>query len=176
MEEITAFARLYGAHKRSFIRVGYGFSRSRNGAASVQAVTCLPSVTGAWQYEGGGALYGQTELYPLDRSLIEGHDARDPAVRILDQSRLGPILVGDRQDLGEGPPVHALFIQNTNPMAVCPESAKVHAGFRRDDLFVAVHEQFMTETAAMADIVLPATTFLEHHDCLYRQRSLLSCR
>ena len=83
---------------------------------------------------------------------------------MLDQSRIGPVLTGDKPDLGDGPPVTALFIQNTNPMVVAPESGLVHQGFRRDDLFVCVHEQFLTETAAMADIVLPATTFLEHDD------------
>ncbi|MBX6322558.1 MAG: molybdopterin oxidoreductase family protein [Rhodospirillaceae bacterium] len=162
--EIVDFARLYGRTKASFLRLGYGFSRARNGAFNMHAASCLPAVTGAWQYPGGGALYGQTGIYGLDKTLIEGLDALDPTVRILDQSRIGPILTGDRRDLGDGPPVTALFIQNTNPMAVCPESLKVRAGFARDDLFVCVHEQFMTETAAMADVVLPATTFLEHDD------------
>ena len=84
-------------------------------------MTCLPAVTGAWQYEGGGALYRTTAWSPLDRSLIEGLDVLDPSTRILDQSRIGPILTGDRRDLGDGPPVTALFIQNTNPMVVAPE-------------------------------------------------------
>jgi anaerobic selenocysteine-containing dehydrogenase len=162
--EIIDFARLYGRTRRSYIRVGYGFSRSRNGAVQMFAVTCLPAVTGAWQYEGGGAHYSNHGMLPLDLTLIEGLDVVDSTTRILDQSRIGPILTGDRRDLGDGPPVTALLIQNTNPMVVSPESGLVRQGFRRGDLFVCVHEQFLTETAAMADIVLPATSFLEHDD------------
>jgi anaerobic selenocysteine-containing dehydrogenase len=162
---IVEFARLYGRTKRSYMRIGYGLSRSRNGAMQLFAASCLPAVTGAWQYEGGGALYGNgAGLYKLDRTLIEGLDVVDRTTRILDQSRIGPILTGDQRDLGDGPPVTALLIQNTNPMVVSPDSNKVRAGFARSDLFVCVHEQFMTETAAMADIVLPATTMLEHDD------------
>jgi anaerobic selenocysteine-containing dehydrogenase len=162
--QIAEFARLYGRSKPSFIRCHHGFSRSRNGAVNMHAVTCLPAVTGAWQHRGGGALYGHTGIYPLDRSLIEGTDVMDRTVRELDQSRLGPILTGDAEALHGGPPVTALLVQNTNPAVVCPELGKVHAGLAREDLFTCVHEQFMTDTAAFADVVLPATTFLEHDD------------
>ncbi|MBL8833031.1 MAG: molybdopterin-dependent oxidoreductase, partial [Rhodospirillales bacterium] len=161
---IREFARLFGSTKRSYVRLGYGFARHRNGASSMHAAASLAAITGAWQHEGGGALYAQSSIYGLDKTMIEGSDVMDARVRRLDQSRIGPILTGDRRDLGDGPPVNALFIQNTNPMNVAPELGKVRDGFRRDDLFVCVHEQFLTDTARMADIVLPATTFLEHDD------------
>ena len=163
-EQILDFARLYGRTKRSFIRCHHGFSRSRNGAVNMHAVSCLPAVTGAWQYEGGGAVYGQTALYPLRKTLIEGTDCIDLSLRELDQSRLGPILTGDREALKNGPPVTAMLIQNTNPAMVCPDLNLVHRGLLREDLFTCVHEQFLTETAAFADVVLPATMFLEHDD------------
>ena len=161
---IIEFARLYGRTKRSFIRCHHGFSRSRNGAANMHAVVCLPAVTGAWQHPGGGALYGHSAIYPLDHTLIEGRDVEDRTIRELDQSRLGPILTGDADALKGGPAVTAMLVQNTNPAMVCPDLNLVHAGLAREDLFTCVHEQFMTETAAFADVVLPATTFLEHDD------------
>ena len=163
-EDIRAFARLYGATPRSYIRAGYGFTRSRNGAAQMHAVTCLPTITGAWKHPGGGALYGQGAIYHWNKTLIEGLDRIDPSVRMLDQSQIGRVLTGDAEALRGGPPVTALLIQNTNPATVAPESLLVNEGLRRADLFTVVHEQFMTETAQLADIVLPATTFLEHDD------------
>ena len=164
VEEIEAFAKLYTTTGRSYIRVGYGFSRSRNGSINMHAVTCLPTVMGAWQHEGGGALWNNRAIYHWDKTLIEGLDVRDLSVRMMDMSRVGAALTGDRTELGDGPQVHAMLIQNCNPVVVAPDSHKVRRGFQRDDLFVCVHEQFMTDTAAMADIVLPATMFVEHDD------------
>jgi anaerobic selenocysteine-containing dehydrogenase len=165
--EIEAFARAIGETKRTFFRLGYGFTRSRNGAAQMHAALCIPAVTGAWQYEGGCAFFNNASLWGFDEAVIEGHDAIDQNVRILDQSQIGRILTGDPEALCGGPPVKAMLIQNTNPMTVAPEQARVAQGFAREDLFVAVHEQFMTETAQMANIVLPATMFMEHDDVYY---------
>ena len=167
IETIEQFARLIGENKRAFFRLGYGFSRSRNGAANMHAASCIPAVTGAWQYEGGGAFHISADIFQLDKTLIEGLDVHDKSVRMLDQSRIGAILTGEMDVLQGGGPVQALIIQNTNPVSVAPDQTKVKQGFARDDLFVCVHEQFMTETAQMADVVLPATTFLEHDD-IYR--------
>jgi anaerobic selenocysteine-containing dehydrogenase len=161
---IEAFARLVGERKRAFFRLGYGFSRSRNGAANMHAASCIPVVTGAWLHEGGGAFHSNGAIYHWNKSMIEGLDAIDPAIRVLDQSRIGPVLCGERDALASGPPVTALLIQNTNPVSIAPEQEKVKRGFAREDLFVCVHEQFMTATAQMADVILPATMFLEHDD------------
>ncbi|MDB5810569.1 MAG: dehydrogenase [Betaproteobacteria bacterium] len=165
--QIESFAQLYGKTQRAFIRMGYGFSRSRNGAANVHAVSCLATVGGKWRHKGGGTFYSNGDIYKIKDALIKGTDCLDPAIRALDISRVGPVLTGDASDLGDGPPVTAMLIQNMNPALVCPDSKTVRAGFMRDDLFVCVHEQFMTDTAKLADIVLPATTFLEHDD-MYR--------
>ena len=153
--DIVRFARLYGGTKRSFLRLGYGFSRSRNGAVALHAASCLPALTGAWTEPGGGALYGNGAIYDvLDRTPIKGLDI-PCATRVLDQSRIGGVLAGDADALADGPPVRALFVQNTNPAVVAPDSARVLAGLAREDLYTVVHEQFMTETAQLADIVLP---------------------
>jgi anaerobic selenocysteine-containing dehydrogenase len=162
--EIETFAKMVGTTPRTYFRLGYGFSRQRNGAVNMNAASCIAAVTGAWLHEGGGAFHNNGAIFRWDKTLIEGLDAMDRSVRVLDMSRIGPVLTGHPYDLGNGPPVTALFIQNTNPVQVAPEQRLVKKGFARDDLFVCVHEQFMTATAKMADVVLPATIFLEHDD------------
>ncbi|MGN6585510.1 MAG: molybdopterin oxidoreductase family protein [Rhizobiaceae bacterium] len=164
VSEIEAFARLVGTTKRTFFRLGYGFSRQRNGSVAMHAASCIAAVTGAWQYEGGGAFHSNSGILKLNMELVEGTRLRDPKIRYLDHSRIGPVLVGRPDALYGGPPVTAMLIQNTNPANVAPEQRLVKQGFLRDDLFTCVHEQFMTDTAKLADVVLPATMFLEHDD------------
>jgi anaerobic selenocysteine-containing dehydrogenase len=163
-DTIEAFARLVGEIPRAYFRLGYGFSRSRNGAVNMHAASCIAAVTGAWRHEGGGAFHNNGGIFHFDNSLIDGSALRDPNIRMLDQSRIGAILTGDKDALLGGPPVTAMLIQNTNPLSVAPDQNTVKRGFARDDLFVCVHEQFMTDTAKAADIVLPATMFVEHDD------------
>lgn len=165
--DIENLATMIGRTPRTFLRLGYGFTRSRNGAVNMHAATSVASVVGCWQHEGGGAFHHNGAIFQLDESLIQGLGDLDPDIRVMDQSRIGAILCGNADDLQGGPEVAAMFIQNTNPMSIAPDLAQVHKGFARDDLFVCVHEQFMTETARIADIILPATTFVEHDD-IYR--------
>src|ERR1700754_4437031 len=141
--EIEAFAKAVGETKPTFFRLGYGFTRSRNGATQMHAANCIPAVTGAWQYEGGGAFFNNYALWHFNESVIEAHEAIDHSIRVLDQSQIGRILTGDAEALHGKGPIKAMLIQNTNPMAVAPEQALVRRGFAREDLFMVVHEQFM---------------------------------
>ena len=167
VEEIEAFARLVGTTPRTYFRLGYGFTRQRNGSVAIHAAASVATVLGSWKHEGGGAFHSNNDIFRLDKRELVGSALHDPDVRMLDQSQIGRVLTGDAEALRHRGPVTALLIQNTNPVNVAPEQRLVKRGFLRDDVFVAVHEQFMTDTAQLADIVLPATMFLEHDD-LYR--------
>ncbi len=165
--EIEAFARLVGTTKKSYFRLGYGFTRQRNGAVAMHAAASIATVLGSWQYEGGGAFHSNSDIFRMNNAELTGKAMKDADIRMIDQSQIGRALTGDAVALRHRGPVTAMLIQNTNPVNIAPEQRLVKRGFARDDLFVAVHEQFMTDTAEMADIVIPATMFVEHDD-IYR--------
>ncbi|SDO95899.1 molybdopterin oxidoreductase family protein [Phyllobacterium sp. OV277] len=165
--EIEEFARLVGTTKKTFFRLGYGFTRQRNGAVNMHAALSIAAVTGAWQHEGGGAFHSNSGIFRMDKREIEGQAFKDTSVRHIDQSKIGLALTGDKDTLYGGPPVMAMLIQNTNPANVAPQQRLIKQGMAREDLFMVVHEQFMTDTAKMGDVVLPATMFMEHDD-IYR--------
>ncbi len=162
--EIEKFAHLIGKNKKSFFRLGYGFTRQRNGYTNMHAALCIPAMLGSWQYEGGGAFHTNSGIWELNKSLIEGASLASKKTRSLDMSELGAILDGNEKALKGGAPIKAMLVQNTNPAVVNPDQTLVKKGLLREDLFLVVHEQFMSETAELADIVLPATMFLEHDD------------
>jgi anaerobic selenocysteine-containing dehydrogenase len=162
--QIETLAKRIGATDRTYIRIGFGFSRSRNGPSQVHAVASIAAVGGKYRHRGGGAFWSNRIVYKWNKAVVEGTDAIDPSIRTLDMSRIGPVLTYEDETVRKGPPVTAMLVQNTNPAAVAPDTHRVLRGLRREDLFLCVHEQFMTETAQHADVVLPATTFLEHDD------------
>jgi anaerobic selenocysteine-containing dehydrogenase len=126
----------------------------------VRTVACLPAVVGAWRDVGGGALLSTSGTFPVNSNALERPDLVLPGTRTLNMSQLGRILA----DATLEPPVMALFVYNSNPAAVAPDQDSVRRGLAREDLFVVVHEQFQTDTADFADVLLPATTTLEHYD------------
>ncbi|HUH94487.1 MAG TPA: molybdopterin oxidoreductase family protein [Casimicrobiaceae bacterium] len=158
VEDIVALGRDYGTIKPAAIRVNYGLQRHAGGAMAVRTIACLPALVGAWRDPAGGVLLSSSGTYPVDRSALERPDLIWNRPRTINMTQIGDALAGAE------PPVRAIFVYNANPVAVAPESAKVVAGFAREDLFCVVHDVFLTDTADYADIVLPATTQLEHYD------------
>ena len=163
-ETIVRFARRYGAGPRSFIRIGIGLSRHDNGGMTCRTLACLPALTGAYADPHGGALLSSGEAPGFDFSVLERPDLLPrPAPRVVNMIQLGRALT----DPALAPPVKALYVYSSNPAAVCPNQTLVLEGLAREDLFTVVHEQVLTDTAHYADLVLPATTSMEHED-LYR--------
>jgi anaerobic selenocysteine-containing dehydrogenase len=163
-EDIFDLAREYATTHPAAIRLNYGVQRSERGAMSVRTVALLPALTGAWRYPGGGVQLSTSAGFQLNRTGLERPDLQFASplkreARILNMTELGRILT----DVDE-PPVKALVVYNSNPAAIAPDQHAVRRGLKRDDLFTIVLEQFQTDTADFADIVLPVTTFLEHTD------------
>ncbi len=161
--DIEALAKAYGSTKKAAIRLNYGMQRHGGGGMAVRTVACLPALTGAWREASGGALLSTSGAYPMNLAYLERPDLM-PKIdgklpRMVNMSALGDAL----NELN-GPPVKAMFVYNSNPGAVAPDGNQVLKGFARDDLFMVVHDVFITDTARYADIVLPATTSPEHDD------------
>jgi anaerobic selenocysteine-containing dehydrogenase len=158
-DTVTALARTYGTTRPAAIRLNYGMQRHAGGGNAVRAVACLPALVGAWRDPAGGALLSSSGTYPVDSSALERPDLIQGKPRTINMSAIGDALLAAKD-----PPIRAIYVYNSNPVAIAPESAKVAAGFARDDLFCVVHEIFQTDTADYADILLPATTQLEQVD------------
>jgi anaerobic selenocysteine-containing dehydrogenase len=159
VEQIVGLARDYGTIRPAAIRLNYGMQRHAGGGMAIRTAACLPALVGAWRDPAGGALLSSSGTYPVNYAALERPDLIWNAPRTINMSTIGDALL-DADD----PPVRGLFVYNSNPVAVAPESAKVVAGFARENLFCVVHDVFLTDTADYADIVLPATTQLEHVD------------
>ncbi|TMI10534.1 MAG: molybdopterin oxidoreductase family protein [Betaproteobacteria bacterium] len=159
VDDIVALARDYGTIKPAVIRLNYGMQRHAGGGMAMRTAACLPALVGAWRDPAGGALLSSSGTYPVDNKALERPDLIWNNPRTINMSTIGDALL-DKND----PPIRAIYVYNSNPVAVAPESVKVVAGFSREDLFCVVHDVFLTDTADYADIVLPATTQLEHVD------------
>src|SRR5512139_2185683 len=174
VEQVESLASAYGTTKPAAIRVNYGMQRHAGGGNAMRAIACLPALVGAWRYPAGGALLSSSGTYPIDTAALERPDLIRGRPRTINMSAIGDALTA------ADPPVRALFVYNSNPVAVAPESARVVQGFAREDLFVVVHDLFVTDTADYADVLLPATSQLEHFDVhhsyghLYLQANLPS--
>jgi anaerobic selenocysteine-containing dehydrogenase len=163
-DEVEQLAREYATAIPAVIRMNYGVQRAENGGTAARAIAMLPCLTGAWKHLGGGLQLSTSGAFQWSKQALERPDLMLASplgreTRIVNMSALGQALT----EL-EHPRVHCLFVYNSNPAAVAPNQNAVLRGMARPDLFTIVHEQFFTDTTDYADIVLPATTFLEHKD------------
>jgi anaerobic selenocysteine-containing dehydrogenase len=155
---IVTFAREYATTRPAVIRVNYGLQRHAGGGMAVRTISCLPALVGSWRDAGGGVLLSTSGIFRFNEQALERPDLTRGNPRTINMSRLGEALTEAR------PPVRGIYIYNSNPAAIAPDQSRVLQGFKREDLFTVVHEQFQTDTADYADILLPATTQLEHRD------------
>ncbi len=161
-ELVVSLGERFGRARAAFIRVNYGLQRHAGGGMAVRTIACLPAVTGHWRRAGGGVQLSTSANFQFNKATLERPDL-SPPVRTINMIRLGDALNEPDAGVG-GPPVKALIVYNSNPEAVAPDRNAVRRGFAREDLFTVVLEHFMTDTCDWADIVLPATTQLEHWD------------
>jgi molybdopterin guanine dinucleotide-containing S/N-oxide reductase-like protein len=161
--DVEQLAREYATTRPAAIRMNYGVQRSENGGSAVRAIAMLPCLIGSWKEVGGGLQLSTSGAYPLRRDRIENPELMQAALgrpaRTINMVEIGNALTGPT-----APPIKAIFVYNSNPVAVAPDHNRVVQGFAREDLFTVVHEQFFTDTTDYADIVLPATTFFEHKE------------
>lgn len=162
-EDIRTLAREYAAGQPSMIRIGVAIERHPGGGSTVRAISCLPGLVGAWRRPGGGLLALPLWAFPVNWDALSQPQLRPEGTRVVNQFHLGRAL----NDEVPGGNVHALMVYNSNPVVVCPDQDKVVAGLAREDLFTVVSEQFLTDTAQYADIVLPAATQLEQTDIMF---------
>ena len=161
VEAIVSLARRYGGTRAAYIRAGIGLSRHENGGMTCRAIACLPALTGAYAHPAGGALLGSSGAFGPGDATLERRDLLpSPAPRTINMIHLGRVLT----DPDLRPPVMALYVYNSNPASIVPNQELVLRGLAREDLFTVVHEQHLTDTTDYADIVLPATTSMEHVD------------
>jgi len=160
VETIETLARRYAAEHPSLIRLNYGLQRHRGGGMAVRTIACLPAIVGAWRHRGGGALLSTSGTYGWNALALTRPDLAPPGTRTINMNQLGDALPGRLP----GPPIRALYVYNSNPAAVAPDQASVIEGLSRPDLFTVVHELVATDTVDYADLVLPATSQLEHVD------------
>ncbi|MED3907546.1 molybdopterin oxidoreductase family protein [Geobacillus thermodenitrificans] len=159
VEDLYTLARWYGQTTPSFIRIGNGLQHHDNGGMCIRTIACLPALTGQWLVKGGGAIKSNSGYLALNQISLQRPDLlKNKHTRIINMNRLGEAL------LELDPPIRSLFVYGTNPAVVAPNSNKVRQGLAREDLFVIVHDLFVTETAKYADIVLPATSSFENTD------------
>jgi anaerobic selenocysteine-containing dehydrogenase len=180
-ETIVRLAREYATTKPAVIRLNYGMQRHIGGGMAVRTVACLPALVGAWRDPAGGALLSTSGTFGINAGALQRPDLIWNNPRTINMSAIGDALLGylrtvnyrDRNGSGPAveqtlspldPPIRAIYVYNSNPVTVAPDSRRVIAGFKREDLFTVVHEIFQTDTADYADILLPATTQLEQFD------------
>ena len=159
VERMTEFAHAYATSKAPFIRLGSGLSRYGNGAMTCRAINALPAVVGAWQYLGGGLLSSASGSKFIGKDVMQQAHVHAPAKRLMPMIKLGEMLTNP-----EGVGVHSLYVFSSNPAITAPNQNVVRKGLMRNDLFTIVHERFFTDTCKYADIILPATTSVEHDD------------